>query len=84
MVIQHDAAEEETDLVVVGKVGPGDNMDEQLGVPGVAGSDTLQVVGHLRNAVQGLALLDLVDHLAHIHINLSLVLGESVETVCSL
>lgn len=70
-------------LVVVGKVGPGHNVDEQLGVPRVAGSDTLEVVGHCGNAVQGLALLDLVDHLAHIHLNLALVLGESVETVCS-
>lgn len=83
-VFQHDlskAVVEETDLVVVGEVGPRHNVDKQLGVAGVTGSDTLQVVGHLRNAVEGLALLDLVDHLAHIHLNLSLVLGESVETV---
>lgn len=71
------------DLVVVGEVGPGDDMDPQLGVPRVPGSDTLVIGTHIRDAVQGVTLLHLVDHLPHVHLDFPSILGESVETVCN-
>lgn len=72
-----------TNLVVVDKVDPRKNVDEELRVPGVTGSNTLKVVGDLGLSVQGLTLLDLADHLAHIHLDFPRVLGESIETSCS-
>lgn len=67
---------------MVDKVEPGDDMDEELGVPGVTGSHALQVLGHLGFAIQRLALLDLVNHLACVPLNLSVVLGETVKALC--
>lgn len=69
-------------LVVVDKVDPWDDVDEEFGVTRVTGSHALEVGGHLGLAVQRLALLDLIDHLASVALNLSGVLGETVETFC--
>ena len=71
-------------LVVVDDVEPRKNVDEQLRVPRVTRSHTLDVIGDLRGTVQGLSLLHFVDHFPHVHLNLPGVLGESVETFCSL
>lgn len=71
-----------TNLIVVDNVDPREDVDEELGVPGVTGSNTLNIIGHLRDTVQGLALLHLVNHLAHVPLNLPGVLGEAVETSC--
>jgi hypothetical protein len=67
---------------VVDNVDPREDVDEELGVPGVTGSNTLNIRGDLGGAVQGLALLHLVNHLAHVPLDLPRVLGEAVETSC--
>lgn len=72
-----------TNLIVVDDVDPWQDVDEQLRVPRVPSSHTLEIGRHLGFAVQGLALLHLVNHLPHIHLDFPGVLGESVETLCS-
>lgn len=67
---------------MVYKVDPWDDVDEEFGVPRVTGSHTLEIGGHLGLAVQGLTLLDLIDHLACVTLDLSAVLSETVETFC--
>lgn len=67
---------------MVDNVDPRQDVDEQLRIPGVTSSDTLQVLGHARLAVQGLTLLDLANHLAHIHLDFPVVLGEPIKPSC--
>jgi hypothetical protein len=67
---------------VVDKVGPQEDVAESGCVSRVPVCDTLHVFGHLGGAVEGLALLDLVDHLPHVHLDLAAVLADSVETAC--
>lgn len=71
-------------LVVVDDVEPRKNMDEQLRVPRVTSSNTLDIVGDLRGTVKGLSLLHLINHFPHVHLYLPGILGESVETLCDL
>lgn len=67
---------------MVDNVDPRENVDEQLGVSRVPGCHSLDIVRHLRSAVQGLALLHLTDHLPHIHFDLPSIFREPVETFC--
>lgn len=69
-----------THLIVVHKVEHWHDVQEDARVPRVARRDALHVVRELRLAVQRLALLDLVNHLPHVHIDLALVLRQAVET----
>lgn len=72
----------DTVLVVVDKVEPGHHVDPDTRVAGLTRGNTLHVLGQLALAVELLAALDLVDHLAHVHVDFTAVLGEAVETVC--
>lgn len=67
---------------MVDNVDPRENVDEQLGVSRVPSCHSLDIVRHLRSAVQGLALLHLIDHLPHIHFDLPGIFREPVETFC--
>lgn len=66
-------------LVVVDKVEPGHCADEEGRVSALAGSNALQVRAQLALAVEGLTGLDLVNHLAHVHLDLAGVFGGTVE-----
>lgn len=68
-----------TYLVVVDDVDPGNDMNEQLRVPRVPSCHALQIGRQLGVAIQGLAMLDPVNHLSHIHLNFPGVLRESIE-----
>lgn len=57
-------------------------MQPNARVPTVPRSDTLHVVAHLRVAVQRLATLYTVRHLAHVARYLSAVLRETIEAHC--
>lgn len=72
----------DTVLVVVDKVEPRHHVDPDTGVAGLTRGSALHVLGQLALAVELLAALDLVDHLAHVHVDFATVLGEAVETVC--
>jgi hypothetical protein len=67
---------------VVDKVWPWENVRERCRVSRVPVCNTLHVLGHLRGSVERLALLDLVDHLPHVHLYLAAVLTGSVEAHC--
>jgi hypothetical protein len=69
---------------VVDKVGPHHDVCESSCVPRVPVCNALHVLGHLGGAVERLALLDLVDHLPHIHLNLAAVLTGAVKAACPL
>lgn len=71
----------DTVLVVVDKVEPGHHVDPDTRVAGLTRGNALHVLGQLALAVELLAALDLVDHLAHVHVDFATVLGEAVETV---
>ena len=64
---------------VVDKVGPGQDVGKDAGEARIAVGDALHVLGHLALAVQRLSSLDLVDHLAHVHLDLTSVLAGAVE-----
>jgi hypothetical protein len=64
---------------VVDKVWPWENVRERCRVSRVPVRNALHVLGHLGRAVERLALLDLVDHLPHIHLDLAAVFTGSVE-----
>jgi hypothetical protein len=67
---------------VVDEVGPHHNVCESSCVSRVPVCDALHVLGHLGGAVERLALLDLVDHFPHVHLDLAAVLAGSVEATC--
>lgn len=67
-------------LVMVHKVEPRDRADEQRRVAALPGRHALEVRAQHALAVQRLAGLDLVHHLAHVHLNLPRVLGGAVES----
>lgn len=69
-------------LVVVDKVEPRDRAEHERRVPALAGRHALQMRAQPAHAVQGLALLDLVHHLPHVHLDLAGVLGGAVESDC--
>ena len=68
-------------LVVVDKVEPRHDVDEGPGVATLSRRHTLHVLGQLRGAVQRLAALDFIRHLAHIFVDLAAVLREAVEAI---
>lgn len=67
---------------MVDEVEPRHVVDPDTSISALSACNTLHVLGELTGAVDGLAALDLGDHLAHVHVNLTAVLGEAVETVC--
>lgn len=67
---------------VVDEVGPRQDVGECGCVARVPVGNALHVLGHLCGAVQRLATLDLVDHLAHVLLNLAAVLARAVEAGC--
>ena len=69
-------------LVVMHKVKPRHNVEEDTRVSGVSRRNTLHVWAQRGDTVKWLALLDLGDHLFHVHVDLAGVLGEAVETDC--
>lgn len=71
-----------TMLIVVHKVKPGDCAEKESRVAALSRSNSLDVGAQLALAVQGLSGLDLVDHFAHIHLNLASVLRSTVESHC--
>ena len=64
---------------VVDKVWPCEDVRKCGGVTRVPVCNSLHVLGHLGGSVQRLALLDFVDHLAHVHLDLAAVLAGTVE-----
>ena len=64
------------------KVKPRHNVEEDTGVSGVSRRNTLHVWAQRGDTVKWFALLDLGDHLLHVHVDLTGVLGEAVETDC--
>lgn len=68
-------------LVVVHKVKPRHDVHEHTSISALSARHTLHVFRHSADAVQRLALLHLVRHLTHIHLDLAAVLGEAVEAV---
>jgi hypothetical protein len=67
---------------VVDEVGPHHNVSESACVSRVPVCNALHVLGHLGGAVERLALLDLVNHFPHVHLDLAAVLAGSVEAAC--
>lgn len=67
---------------MVDQVEPRHDMDPETSVSALSACDALHVFGELALAVQRLALLDFVDHFAHVHVDFATVLGEAVEAVC--
>ena len=67
---------------VVDKVWPWNDVTECGRIARVPVSNSLHVLGHLGLSVQGLALLNLVDHFAHVHLDLAAVLTRTVEAHC--
>jgi hypothetical protein len=66
---------------VVDKVEPRHDVQPHTRVSALAAGNALHVLGEGALAVQRLALLDAVRHLAHVHLNLAPVLGPAVEAV---
>lgn len=66
---------------VVDKVEPRHNVQPHTRVSALATGNTLHVLGQSALAVQRLALLDAVRHLAHVHVDFAPVLGPAVEAV---
>lgn len=58
-------------LGVVDEVEPGHSGKEEGRVAGLAGGNALHMRRQLAHAVQGLASLDLGDHLAHVELDLA-------------
>lgn len=69
-------------LVVVDEVEPRDGIEEGGRVPRLPCRDALHVWAQRAHAVEGLAALDLVDHLPHVQLDLSCVLSHAVESYC--
>lgn len=69
-------------VVVVDKVEPWDDVRPDARVSALPVRGALHVLSHGRVTVEGLALLDLVRHLTHVHFDFATVLPEAVETVC--
>lgn len=67
---------------MVDEVEPGHSMDPYASISALSACNALHVLGELASAVDGLATLDLVDHLAHVHVDFPTVLGEAIEAVC--
>lgn len=67
-------------LVVVDKVEPRNSAEEEGRVSALSGGDALEVGVQLALAVEGLSRLDLGDHLPHVHLDFSRVLGGAVES----
>lgn len=70
-------------LLVVHKLKPRDSVCPESAVSRVSRSDALHVWSERRYSVERLPLLDLVDHLTHIHLDLAGVLLETVEAHCN-
>ena len=68
-------------LVVVHKVKPRHDVHEHTSVSALPACHALHILRHGADTVQRLALLHLVRHLTHIHLDLAAVLGEAVEAV---
>jgi len=66
-------------LAVVHEVEPGEDVEESGRVSRLAGSNTLHGGRQLTLAIERLAGLDLVHHLAHVHSHLAGVLAHAVE-----
>ena len=69
-------------LLVVDKVEPRHNVDEDAGVSALSARNTLHVFAQLTLSIQRLARLDFRYHLAHVHLDFASILGEAVESVC--
>lgn len=69
-------------LVVVDKVEPGQHTHEQGRVSRLPSGHALHGGGELALAVERLAGLDLIYHLAHVHLYLACVLAHAVEANC--
>lgn len=67
---------------MIHKVEPGHDVDEDAAVSALPACYPLHILRQLALAVQRLALFDLVDHFAHVEVDLAAVLGEAVEAVC--
>lgn len=67
---------------MVDEVEPGHGMDPYASISALSACNALHVLGELASAVDRLATLDLVDHLAHVHVDFPTVLGEAIEAVC--
>lgn len=73
----------DTVLVMIHKVEPRQHPHEQAAVPALPRRHALHVRRQLRLSVERLPALDLVDHLAHVHLDFAAVLGGAVEAHCS-
>lgn len=73
---------ESSHLIMVDKIEPWHDVEEDLGVSRVAGSDSLHIRGQDRLSVQRFFSLDLLYHLFHIHVYFPLVLGPTPEAHC--
>lgn len=60
---------------MVHEVEPGNDMNPHGGISALSACNALHVLGELAGAVDGLATLDLVDHLAHVEVDFPTVLG---------
>lgn len=65
---------------MVDEIGPDKNMCEDTRISRIPVCNSLHVLADLGHAIEGLAFLDLVDHLPHIHLDFTAVLAGTVET----
>ena len=67
-----------TYLIMIHEVPPGDDLCHERTVPTVSRRDALHVRRQAAVAVERFAFLDLVDHLAHIHVDFARIFGPTV------